>query len=371
MRRLFAFAVALLSTWSASGCCCCVAPPRTKPAPVVVVPPGIEPAAQAPGQPVVNPPVAEVPKVEKPAPKPKDPPKAKPKVKLSDLARLGPGDLREGAKGVLFSPGTDRPWAMRVVRVGSFTDILVESTSPPFRRFILRGGDVDRHFDGEIIVAADDWVEVEGTASWGTGTYIVVYLSGRFEDDSAAIAAERAKKVAELDAEAAAMAAERAKEAAELRAKREAEAAAFRAKLEAEVAAKNRANKEAYDAEVLRLTAKHEEDLAKHKAAAAAHQKAIADYESAKAEHDAAVKLAAARTPPNASASLKDVYRKKQAEIVKAYPGTDAARDAQALLDGKFVGSRKLPPEPVPPVAPTPPVLVLPPPPEPVRVLAP
>jgi tetratricopeptide (TPR) repeat protein len=145
---------------------------------------------------------------------------------------------------------------------------------------------------------------------------------------------------------------------------------------EADAAARNKANREAYAAEVARLKAKRQESVEKFAVAKEGYDKAVPEYQKAKAEYDAAKQLAVARPPAGTiSKPLREVALRKYREIIKLYPDTQAAKEAvkdvQILLDDAyvFIAARKLPPEPVQPVMPESPVLNSPPPPEDVAVV--
>jgi len=144
-----------------------------------------------------------------------------------------------------------------------------------------------------------------------------------------------------------------------------------RAKARADADATNKANKEAYDAEVFRLETEHRAKVTTYSAAMKSYRKAKDEYDDAKAEHDAAKALRSARTKPGASKFVLEIARTQYQTIISKYPDTKAAADAKALLAGKTVTPREVPPVPDRPVQPIEPKLALPAPPaqvEPVRL---
>jgi hypothetical protein len=92
-------------------------------------------------------------------------------------------------------------------------------------------------------------------------------------------------------------------------------------------------------------------------------------YQAAKAESEATKELNLARRFNNGKEM--EIARRRFREIISRYPDTQAAKDAKILLNDGFVSARKTPEEPVPPVLPARPRLVLPPRPEPVAVVYP
>lgn len=150
-----------------------------------------------------------------------------------------------------------------------------------------------------------------------------------------------------------------------------------RLQAEAEAKTKNEANRKAYDAQVLRLKAKHEESVVTFRSEKEAFEKASENYPIAKLEYDAAKKLALARERFDEGRNKTDLKLWEQGrngldEIVKQYPDTEAAQDAKILLRGGLPKVREVPAEPVRPLAPEePPPLVLPSPPERVAVVYP
>jgi hypothetical protein len=155
--------------------------------------------------------------------------------------------------------------------------------------------------------------------------------------------------------------------------------AKWRAKIEAEIDGKNKAANDAYDTEIAALKLKHQGELAAYRADKDAYDRALPIYLKAKVEYDAARRLKSARAPAGADESaredyerrFKDDYQKARREIIKLFPGTQAALDAQSLLDGKGAPYRKLPPEPTRPAPPSEPALALPPRPQPLPYVYP
>ena len=100
---------------------------------------------------------------------------------------------------------------------------------------------------------------------------------------------------------------------------------------------------------------------AKDKAEKKRFAKETEAYRTAKTEYDAAVKLKLARTLANEGKDEKgkghageperllEMARGRYQEIVKDYPDTAAAKDAQQLLAGAKLAGHDLPPVPVPP----------------------
>jgi hypothetical protein len=159
---------------------------------------------------------------------------------------------------------------------------------------------------------------------------------------AAAAEAESAKIVAAAELERAKIAAAAAVERAKIYAK-------LRAEAEAAAAAKNKANQEAYEKEVMRLKEEHALRVEKHRAAVEAYNEEVLAYKKAKTEIEAAKKLEAAKPPPLASKNLVEVCRRKAQDIIDNYPDTQAAADAKTFLKSGFVPSRKIPPEPTRP----------------------
>jgi len=128
--------------------------------------------------------------------------------------------------------------------------------------------------------------------------------------------------------------------------------------------AQDAANRKAYDAEVARLKAEHQEQIEKYENDQAAYQQNMRAYDADKAEYEATRKLNSAR---QLFGSYSSKVAPKLKEIIKSYPDTQAAKDAQMLLDGKEVPVRNIPDVPVPPNQPKtkkPGKLILPPPPD-------
>lgn len=168
----------------------------------------------------------------------------------------------------------------------------------------------------------------------------------------------------------------------DLAAEKEARKAKWRAKIDAEIAATNQANKERYDADVARLTKAHERAVEKFENDTELYKQSLAAFDVAKAEYDAARKLKGTRPAQAASAAVQEDFwrrfksdsQKTWRQIIKDYPRTQAAKDAQALLNGESPPPpyRTLPASPVQPTPPRrPPPLKLPPPPELVPVVYP
>jgi hypothetical protein len=59
-----------------------------------------------------------------------------------------------------------------------------------------------------------------------------------------------------------------------------------------------------------------------------------------------------------------EIARRRLRQIIELYPTTQSAKDAKTLLNGGFVFPRKMPIEPILPVMPVEPRLILPYPPE-------
>jgi hypothetical protein len=135
-------------------------------------------------------------------------------------------------------------------------------------------------------------------------------------------------------------------------------------------AKEDEASRKAYVTNVEHLKAEHQEKLEQYQVAKKAYDEANHSYQKAKAEHEAVTKLEEGRKllegsmSPGSSPVFKKYAEQRLQAVIKNFPETQSAKDAKALLDGKFVPPRKipvLPVEPREPVAPGP--LVLPPPP--------
>jgi hypothetical protein len=139
-----------------------------------------------------------------------------------------------------------------------------------------------------------------------------------------------------------------------------------RAHAEEEAALKNEADRKAYEAEVERLKAEYATKMEEYNAAKADYDVAMLAYNAAKREVEAARLLNLAREFDNPKGA--PIANRRYREIVKEYPGSQAAKDAKVLLNGGYVALRRSPLEPMRPEAPVEPRLVLPRPPQPVAV---
>jgi hypothetical protein len=151
-----------------------------------------------------------------------------------------------------------------------------------------------------------------------------------------------------------------------------------RAKAEAEAEAINEANRKVYVAEVERIKAAHVRELEKYRVEKEAYDTALAKYKTDKKEIEADSLLKLARMfidhkqTENANRRQKtEIAHRRLREIIKDYPETQAAKDARVLLSDGYVKSRDTSIDPVPPIAPVEPRLVLPSPPPPAAVIYP
>jgi hypothetical protein len=142
---------------------------------------------------------------------------------------------------------------------------------------------------------------------------------------------------------------------------------------EAERQAQTDAERTAYEAEVSRLKAAHQERLKIFRKDQELYTKALADYQQVKTETIAARKLIVARSlyedalkrdaegAALEASKLMAFAKKRFQEITALYPETLAAKDAKSLLNGEKVARRNIPIEPTPPEQPVAPDLTLPP----------
>jgi hypothetical protein len=142
-----------------------------------------------------------------------------------------------------------------------------------------------------------------------------------------------------------------------------------RAKAEAEAEAKNQANRKSYEAEVERVKAAHAEKLERYRVEKDAYDTALAKYKIDKTEVEAGRKLKLARIFLDEKQS--EIASRRLREIIKDYPDTQAAKDAKIILGDGYVRVRDFSVDPVAPVAPIEPRLVLPTEPLPVPVIYP
>jgi hypothetical protein len=142
-----------------------------------------------------------------------------------------------------------------------------------------------------------------------------------------------------------------------------------RAKAEAEAEAKNEVNRKAYEADVERLKVKHAEKVEKYRIEQDLYDTAFAKFKIERAEVEAGRKLRLARM--FLEEKQTEIANRRLREIIKDYPDTQAAKDATILLSNGYVKVRDTSVDPVAPVAPVEPRLVLPAPPTPAAVIYP